>query len=479
MVFAGLASGQAFEPRLLDTNQLLGGDAPRFVRRGGASAGLGLPLVGGEGQAVLWRDAGTTILSTLPTHEAGDAYAMDAAGMVVGTSVDVVTGGPHIKYFETAVIWPPGALPVEVSSMVVSGPSLELFSTRDVLESGLLLGQGRDAGVSRSRGWILENGVLTDLGALPSNGNVFPRDINEARWIVGEATDGLGRDHAFLWRNGVLQDLHMASGVPGFVSEANAINESGTAVGGADFVVDGIQLEEAAMWLPDGKLLQLPNLGGMQSTCRDINQRGDAVGFSTTPTNDLRAMLWSDGKGHDLNDLLPANSGWTLLVASAISDDGHIVGEGVLGGTIRAYVLEPVCDSCTNYCASTPNSSGFAAEMATVGWESIEAGFLTVVAEPVPANQFGLFFFGPNQTQVPFGNGLRCVAAGGQGLFRLPVVKSDSSGRLSHDVDFQSPPVASTLLPGTTWNFQAWFRDPAGGGAGFDSSDGLTITFVH
>jgi len=477
MLFTASANGQAFEPRLLDSNTLLGGDAPRFVRRGGVSVGLGVPLAGGEGQAVIWTDAGTQILSTLPTHEVGDANAMDVGGMVVGTSVDVVPAGPLIKFFETAVVWPPGAPPVEVLSMVVSGPPLELLNTLDVLESGVLLGQGRDAALPALRGWILENGVLTDLGALPSSGNVFPRDMNEARRIVGEATDGLGRDHAFLWRNGVIQDLHVTSGVPGFVSEANAINESGTAVGGADFVVDGIQLEEAAMWLPDGKLVQLPNLGGQQSTCRDINRRGDVVGFSTTATNDLRAMLWRDGVGHDLNDLLPKNSGWTLLVANAISDDGYVVGEGVINGGIRAFILEPLCVSCTNYCASTPNSSGSAAKMSSAGWESIEAGFLTLVAEPVPADQFGLFFFGPNQTQVPFGNGVRCVAGGGQGLFRLPVVKSDSGGRLSHDLDFQAPPAATTLVQGTTWNFQGWFRDPAAGGASFDSSDGLTITF--
>ena len=77
-LLCGSALGQAFEPRLLDANGLLGGDAPRFVRRGGGAVGLGVPLAGGDGQAVVWSELGTVVLPTLPTHEVGDAWAMDA-----------------------------------------------------------------------------------------------------------------------------------------------------------------------------------------------------------------------------------------------------------------------------------------------------------------------------------------------------------------------------------------------------------------
>ena len=33
------------------------------------------------------------------------------------------------------------------------------------------------------------------------------------------------------------------------------------------------------------------------------------------------------------------------------------------------------------------------------------------------------------------------------------------------------------IQAGATWNFQAWYRDPAGGPSGFNLSDGLGITF--
>lgn len=34
------------------------------------------------------------------------------------------------------------------------------------------------------------------------------------------------------------------------------------------------------------------------------------------------------------------------------------------------------------------------------------------------------------------------------------------------------------LNPGETWNFQLWYRDTAAGGAGFNLSDGLRVTFL-
>jgi hypothetical protein len=46
---------------------------------------------------------------------------------------------------------------------------------------------------------------------------------------------------------------------------------------------------------------------------------------------------------------------------------------------------------------------------------------------------------------------------------------------LSRAIDLNAPPLAGRLLPGATWNFQAWFRDPGAGSAGFNSSTALSI----
>ncbi len=44
----------------------------------------------------------------------------------------------------------------------------------------------------------------------------------------------------------------------------------------------------------------------------------------------------------DLNSLIPAGSGWALSVARDINDAGQIVGEGVINGQQRAFLLTPV-----------------------------------------------------------------------------------------------------------------------------------------
>ena len=50
--------------------------------------------------------------------------------------------------------------------------------------------------------------------------------------------------------------------------------------------------------------------------------------------------------------------------------------------------------------------------------------------------------------------------------------------RCGYEVDLDTPPqAAGQITNGSTWHFQAWFRDSAAGGASFDLSDGMAITF--
>ena len=100
---------------------------------------------------------------------------------------------------------------------------------------------------------------------------------------------------------------------------------------------------------------------------------------------------------------------------------------------------------------------------------------LTLFAGPVPDN-FGLFFYGQTTTGgAPVGNGVLCLA---NPVYRSPIGLA-SGGLLSVPLDLASPPVpAATILPGSTWSFQAVFRDVPAGGAEFDWSDGVSLTFL-
>ena len=127
------------------------------------------------------------------------------------------------------------------------------------------------------------------------------------------------------------------------------------------------------------------------------------------------------------------------------------------------------CSVLTRYCISTPNSTGAPARM---DWDgscvALENDF-RLWASPVPNRAF-LFFFGPNQTQTSFGNGFLCV---GGGLTRLNPAGLASGNLAQRQVDL----AAYGLTAGTTVNFQCWFRDPIGGGAHFNTTDGLSVTF--
>lgn len=130
----------------------------------------------------------------------------------------------------------------------------------------------------------------------------------------------------------------------------------------------------------------------------------------------------------------------------------------------------------TNYCTTSPNSVGPGATITFGGSHSIAANDLTLDVWGATLTKPGLFFYGPDQVALPFGDGTRCV---GGSLVRLPVVFTDLFGFASYAVDFtdgSSP--ASSIVVGDTFNFQFWYRDPQGTNATFNTSDGLTITFA-
>jgi hypothetical protein len=91
----------------------------------------------------------------------------------------------------------------------------------------------------------------------------------------------------------------------------------------------------------------------------------------------------------------------------------------------------------TSYCIGAPNSAGSGALMCSSGSSSIADNDLVLSCNGLPANKFGLFFYGPNQIQTPFGDGFRCV--GGQ-LNRLPAQLSSAQGSVSHALDNTAPP---------------------------------------
>ena len=133
------------------------------------------------------------------------------------------------------------------------------------------------------------------------------------------------------------------------------------------------------------------------------------------------------------------------------------------------------CATPVPYCTAMPNSEGNSAIISSLGTGRVWANDLVLTVEAGPRNQFGLFFYGPDQISLPFGEGLRCV---GGGIYRLPVVHLDTFGNGAYSLDNTDPPEpAAQIEPGDTWNFQFWYRDPPGGPSGFNFTGGLEVLF--
>ena len=139
-----------------------------------------------------------------------------------------------------------------------------------------------------------------------------------------------------------------------------------------------------------------------------------------------------------------------------------------------------VLDSCeclvSRYCSpASPNSvSATGGRMEALGLPSISLNAMTLECHDVRPNNFGVFFYGPFQTNVPFGDGFRCVG----GLIKRvnPPVNSGSNGIAVKNLNFNQLPL-SQIAASQTFNFQYWYRDPQPVGYGFNLSDALEITF--
>ena len=123
-----------------------------------------------------------------------------------------------------------------------------------------------------------------------------------------------------------------------------------------------------------------------------------------------------------------------------------------------------------NGCVAALNSDGAGAAIVAFGEPRLGGDCFALRADDVTGP--GGFLYGQTPVQVTFGNGFRCI--GGQ-VFRLPPV-TPTGASLHADVD--PAQLAGPITPGSTWYFQAWYRDVAAGGAGFNLTDSVEIVFV-
>jgi probable HAF family extracellular repeat protein len=245
-------------------------------------------------------------------------------------------------------------------------------------DSGWVTGQSDVSGGSATHGFLWTgSGTIQDIGSLGGQ-NTIPLGINKAGEIVGSSQTSSGVYDGFTYSNGVMADLG-----PVFIPAG--INNSGQLISNVELVAGNVQSVHAFL-SSDGTYKYIGTLGGTFAQAERLNDGGTVVGFSLTATGSRHAFVYTDHiqdlgtlggpnstassinnfgvvvggsdidsaqDGHafiysaatgmvDLNSLIDPLSGWDLINASDINNDGAVVGIGTNGlGQEHAFLLTP------------------------------------------------------------------------------------------------------------------------------------------
>lgn len=180
--------------------------------------------------------------------------------------------------------------------------------------------------------------------------NGYAYGINDLGQVVG-STPKNNSASAFLWDStkglqdlgisGAATDINNKSQIVGFENPSNVPYPAVLSIGlfsvnnGTDaFFLDSTGDKQ------DIGVLGTNSDGNSYSIANRINDEGQVVGLSSNG-NGNHAFLWSNNVLTDLNNLIPADSGWTLENATDINDTGYIIGSGQINGQTHAFVLAP------------------------------------------------------------------------------------------------------------------------------------------
>jgi uncharacterized repeat protein (TIGR01451 family) len=175
--------------------------------------------------------------------------------------------------------------------------------------------------------------TVVDVGPLP--GGAGGPIINNSGRAVGYSNTAGQAIHAVIYNRGELVDLGTLGRTNSY---AFSINSTGQVVGQSE--TDKNQTH--AFLYNDGAMTDLGTLGGDFSAAWGINDAGDVAGSSSLEGGFSHAFLYQNGQMLDLNELIAADSGWVLEMASGFDISGRIVGYGNFSGQQRQFILIPV-----------------------------------------------------------------------------------------------------------------------------------------
>lgn len=278
-----------------------------------------------------------------------------------------------------------------------------------------------------------------------------------------------------------------------------------------DFWLDGLLSDGEARWIharhsavddlgypPKSVLYAIPfdvqttsPLARIELAWAVDNRLGDNDG----EPNEAGAYLNGVPLGHELRSVSDSYGNFALESRAFVKDVPLFQGSnvlylyareetGVVSGLIFSAKISIETQDCTaaavTHCTSSPNSTGATATLDATGSLSLFYDDTVLETESCPPDVLGVFLHSPQPASGPFGDGVLCVDPLAAGYLRIGApLRTDAGGSARVALQLLSFSRGAAIQAGDTRYFQFLHRDPGAGGAGFNLSHGMAVTFCR
>lgn len=182
--------------------------------------------------------------------------------------------------------------------------------------------------------FLYRNGVMQNLGLLPGGTTSVGVAINDSGAVIGKGDSGIAMgNRGILFQGGNAIDIGTLGGAS---TQPTAINNLGQIVGQSALTMDITGAAHAFLYQSGSAMMDLGTLGGKSSMATGINDVGQVTGWSNTGSGVQHAFLYQNGAMTDLGVL---GTGLKSQ-AVAINNRGEVVGDSLsnLNGGFRSFI---------------------------------------------------------------------------------------------------------------------------------------------
>ncbi len=293
----------------------LGAIAPTQIN----NAGQILGLTADTSQVPVFLQSSTALPQKLagvtqPFQSGYSALSMNSSGQIVGFGGNLASG----------VIWQNATAQPQTLAGNTPAPSL-------ISDGGVIVGQTYNTFSAVTTAWSDPNTpfTMTSLGIYDT-----PQGISRDGQIVGWTYKSDQIDYSY-WKSYTAAPQALQRG-----TISTNLSTTSMSVNTSSQICATLQYGGAVYWAsPTAPVQYLPGFDSSlvnTDSALGINNSGTIVGSApgssvTTPiTSYNHAVVWQNLKLQDLNALIPTGTGWTLVSANAINDQGWIVGTGMI-----------------------------------------------------------------------------------------------------------------------------------------------------